>query len=186
MFETLKQKWNDNGLFILAILSILFILILALLRIGKKGTYDKNRYDIIFMPSLKLQSQKQPNKESNKESTGELLCRAYLERKFKRKFDKIRPDFLKNPVTGGYNLELDCYCPELRLAVEYNGAQHYKFIPHFHKNKEAFTNQKYRDEMKRVKCRENNIVLIEVPYTVAHDQISSFLEQKLSQLGYLD
>lgn len=183
LFETLKQKWNDSGLFILAMLSIAFILLLALSRIGKKGTYDKNRYDIIFT-SVKTPAVQKSHPV--RESTGELLCRDYLERKFNRKFDKIRPDFLKNPVTGGYNLELDCYCPSLRLAVEYSGAQHYKFIPHFHKNKEAFTNQKYRDEMKRVKCRENKIVLIEVPYTVSHDQIASYLEQKLKQFGYFD
>ncbi len=36
-----------------------------------------------------------------------------------------------------FNLEIDCYSPKLKLGVEYNGAQHYKFIPHFHKNKEA-------------------------------------------------
>ena len=53
------------------------------------------------------------------------------------------------PVTGGnFNLELDCFNKELRIGLEYNGVQHYKYVPYFHKNKEAFLNQKYRDDMK--------------------------------------
>ncbi|NQZ58906.1 MAG: carbohydrate-binding protein [Lentisphaeraceae bacterium] len=53
---------------------------------------------------------------------------------------------MRNPVTGGsHNLEIDCYNDELRIGVEYQGRQHYSFNPRFHKNKEAFRNQQYRD-----------------------------------------
>ena len=103
---------------------------------------------------------------------------------FKRKFDKDRPNFLRNPVTGGdFNLELDCFDPELKIAVEYNGIQHYEYIPFFHKNKEAFLNQKYRDDMKRRICRENGIVLIEVPYTTKLEDIKGFIEKELKRNG---
>ncbi len=64
------------------------------------------------------------------------------------------------------------------------GAQHYKFIPHFHKNKEAFRNQQYRDELKRRMCDDNNVTLIEVPYTVK--DIPTYLYNKLKPLGYLN
>ena len=95
-----------------------------------------------------------------------------LENAFDRSFGKARPNFLNNPVTGGnFNLELDCYNPELKLAVEYNGVQHYKYTPHFHKNNEAFLNQKYRDELKRRMCKDNMITLIEVPYTIMVENI---------------
>ena len=69
------------------------------------------------------------------ESKGEKECRKVLENLFNKPFSKSRPDFLRNPVTGGnFNLELDCYNQELSLAVEYNGIQHYKYVPYFHRN----------------------------------------------------
>ena len=93
---------------------------------------------------------------------------------------------MRNPVTGGdFNLELDCYDPELGIAVEYNGVQHYKFIPFFHKNKEAFLNQKYRDDMKRRICKDNGILLIEVPYTVKTEDIKSFIQKSLMINGII-
>lgn len=184
IFEKLKKlraDWEEYGLFLLAIGSIIFIIVYALLRIGKKGSYDENRYTVIVPKNSVLPYK---HHQPRKDSTGELVCRSYLESRFGCSFKKARPDFLKNPVMGGYNLELDCFNPRLRIAVEYNGAQHYKFIPYFHRNKEAFANQKYRDEMKRVKCRENGITLIEVPYNVSHDKIPTYLERELLKFGF--
>jgi Iridoviridae Uvr/REP helicase len=123
--------------------------------------------------------------EDQKDSKGEIECRKFLETIFQKPFTKARPDFLKNPVTGN-NLELDCYNRELKLAIEYNGQQHYKFSAHFHKNVEASTNQKYRDELKRRMCLENGINLIEVPYTIKLNDIGAFLHLRLRQLGYLE
>ena len=172
MCKYLFDKWDQYGFEILAYISIVILIILAFCRIGKKGTYSKKFY---YVPSKSKQSQKP------KDSKGELICRGFLEQKYGVPFSKARPKFLQNPVTGGiYNLELDCYNPELKLAVEYNGIQHYKYIPYFHKNKEAFLNQKYRDEMKRTKCKENGIRLIEVPYDVAHSDIEAYLENVLN------
>lgn len=118
-------------------------------------------------------------------SKGERRVQSFLQRTFQRPFEKQRPKFLSNPVTGGnYNLELDCYNEELRLAVEFNGRQHYEYVPFFHRNKEAFLNQKYRDEMKRQRCYDRGIVLIEVPYT-EEPRVESFLRQKLREYQHL-
>jgi len=121
-----------------------------------------------------------------KESKGESECRYVLEKIFRKPFKSSRPDFLRNPVTGGrFNLELDCYNPELNLALEYNGIQHYKFIPYFHRNHEHFINQKYRDDLKRRLCKDNGITLIEVPYTVKLHDIASFLQKECKLNGFL-
>lgn len=119
-----------------------------------------------------------------KESKGEIECRRALEKILKKPFTKARPDFLRNEVTGGvYNMELDCYNSDLKIAVEYHGQQHYKFVPYFHKNRDRFMHQRYRDVLKRKLCEENGITLIEVPYTVNVNDIESFLRKKLVEIA---
>lgn len=119
---------------------------------------------------------------SSRDSKGEVECRRVMELIYGLPFNKARPDFLRNPVTGNnYNLELDCYNPKLKIAVEYNGVQHYKYTPFFHKNKEAFLNQKYRDDMKERICKENGVRLIQVPYSVPIEGIHSYLINELEK-----
>jgi hypothetical protein len=74
----------------------------------------------------------------------------------------IRPDFLKNPETGR-NLELDMFDPETKIAIEYNGSQHYEDNTKFNNN---FKEQQYRDSLKKKLCQDIGIILIIVPYTV--------------------
>ena len=180
MFDKIWGKWQDHGFEIILVFSIVAILILALFRIGKKGSWA-TKYT--YKPTqLKTRKRRGPPTESK----GEAECRRVLQNLFNKPFPKARPDFLRNPVTGNnFNLELDCFCIALKLAVEYNGQQHYKFSKFMHKNKDAFTNQKYRDELKRRMCRDNNITLIEVPYTVSVSDIENFIVDKLRKTGYL-
>lgn len=184
MFFKFKEIWEEYGFEILLGLSIAFILIYALWNkiTRKKGTWSNKQYYSI--PLSKSSNNNIYKRRPPQESKGELECRRVLQYLFKKPFYKARPDFLRNPVTGGnFNLELDCYDPELKIAVEYNGIQHYQYTPYFHKNKEAFLNQKYRDDMKRRICRENGIILIEVPNTVKLQDIKKFIEQELKKNG---
>lgn len=165
---------------------ILFLVIFGLYKLfkGDKGTWTKKKYYELLPYSTKPTPTPVVQKTSNKKmSKGEAECKRVLEQIFKKPFNNTRPDFLSNPVTGGKNLELDCYNEELKLAVEYNGIQHYKYSPYFHKNKDQLETQKYRDEMKRNLCRENNVTLIEVPYNIKHENIENYLVEKLRDYG---
>jgi very-short-patch-repair endonuclease len=94
-------------------------------------------------------------------------CQKALQDLYPRyQFEKVRPPFLRNPRTGR-NLELDFYCPELRLAVEFQGRQHYVYDKHFHKSQEDFYEQLERDRIKQELCTQHGIRLITVPYTVS-------------------
>ena len=104
-----------------------------------------------------------------KESKGERTCREYFERKFKKKFIRCRPVWLNG-------LELDVYNEELLLAFEYNGGQHYKYVPHYHKHDcNEFHGQIKRDVDKRKKCANRGIRLIVVP-DLSADAIPEFLD----------
>lgn len=180
MLKTIQNFWDNHGFEFLLVLSIIAILILALFRIGKKGTWSTS-YN--YSPT---NSKPTSQRRAPKESSGEKECRRVLQNIFNKPFKNCRPDFLRNNVTGGlFNLELDCYEPSLKLGVEYDGAQHYKYIPFFHRNKEAFRNQQYRDEIKQMLCKQNNVNLIRVPYTVKVDEIENFLKKRLSEIGYI-
>lgn len=191
MFEKFSNFWNNNGFEIILALCLGFLIIYGFYRFVTKG---KGKWDEIkdikniknysnnYVPPTYNQNKKKPPKESK----GEIECKRILEKIFNKPFNKIRPNFLNNPVTGGeFNLEIDCYNNDLRLGIEYSGRQHYEYIPFFHKNKEAFYNQKYRDELKRRICKDNNINLIEVPYTVKVEHIENYLVNELRRHGYL-
>lgn len=94
-------------------------------------------------------------------------------------FRKVRPYWLKSPYTQK-NLELDFYCDELKVAVEYDGAQHYKYNEFFHsKNPVKFIKQRQRDAFKTKRCKELGIKLIRIPYTMEKCNFHNFLVEQL-------
>ncbi len=72
-------------------------------------------------------------------------------------------DGLINPRTN-HKLRIDCYFKKSNIAIEYNGIQHYKNIPFFHNDKNSLEYQKYKDELKKDYCKNNNIKLIVISY----------------------
>ena len=172
---SINKIWNEHGFNILLGICLTFILVVGLYNIFKKktGTWDK-KYIYKQQTSPVVNKSNFNPRENKVESKGEKECRRVLEKIFNKPFPNHRPNFMKNEITNS-NLELDCYCDELKLAVEYNGIQHYKYIPYFHSNKDKFRNQQYRDYIKRNLCEKNGITLIEVPYTVKINDIEKYL-----------
>lgn len=114
------------------------------------------------------------------ESKGERKCREVMQLLYNKAFPKVRPQFLRNPETG-YLLELDCYCEDLKLAVEYNGSQHYMWPNYTNQSHENFIKQRRRDQLKVDLCDLNGVYLISVPYNVPLDQIEDYIIYYLPQ-----
>jgi hypothetical protein len=158
----------------LALASILLILVLKLLNLGQLEDEPH-----VYISWRTLPSTPRPRPDSRLEAA----TRAILEKTFSRPFPKVRPAFLQNAVTGGHHLELDCYNAELKLGVEVNGRQHYEYVPFFHRNKEAFYNQKYRDELKRRLCRDAGVRLVEIPYTVKEHDLAQYIAKYFNNIN---
>lgn len=177
--KSISNYWHNHGIKFLSVSFVFLIVLVAIIR-RMKGFQRKK---ISLTKAFKNLEEKYPQAFTAKpvnikwtgDSKGEIHCRSFLENKYKVSFPKVRPQFLKNPITNGSLLELDCYNSALQLACEYHGEQHYKFVPHFHKSYDAFLNQKYRDQLKRDLCKRNYVHLIEVPFYV---DIDSYLESE--------
>lgn len=138
----------------------------------------QNFFDNFFGVNYKPKTKKpRINKTENR-------CRRIIENIYGAPFPSIRPNWLQSPRTGR-NLELDCYNEKYGIALEYNGVQHYKFSPHFHKSKKDFYSQVHRDDWKRAKCKQKGIVLIEIPYWITPDNLESFIVKELKKQNKL-
>jgi hypothetical protein len=133
---------------------------------------QKVQKPIKALPSNQVQAQ--PSNNNRFHSKGQKLCCQIMEEIYGEKFVSIRPQWLKNPETGGL-LEIDCYNDKLKIGVEYNGIQHYVYPNIYHKSLTEFKNQVRRDQYKVKKCEENGVYLITVPYNIAQNKIKEFI-----------
>lgn len=181
----IKTFWNNYGWYFIIYGGLIALLFLWLYN-RNQGSFSLSFNDIlkkIFTPSTSYSIPK-PQIKQDRQSKGEKKCKEFLEYIFNKKFDKIRPYFLTNPITN-QPLELDCFNEELKLAIEYNGKQHYEYNKMMHQNsKHAFQNQQYRDHIKKELCEKHGIRLITVPYTIQEQDIPSFLYNELKKYGY--
>ena len=92
------------------------------------------------------------------EGKWEKIIRYFFENIFKAKFPKMKPEWLYELT--GHRLELDGYSKNLQIAFELNGPQHY--IPIY--GIEKLIKQRGFDDLKRKACKDQGIILIEIPY----------------------
>ena len=57
-------------------------------------------------------------------------------------------------------LRIDFFLPNLSLAVEVHGRQHYEFVKHFHGTKKQFAHAQNNDAAKARWCELNDIELV--------------------------
>ncbi len=111
----------------------------------------------------------------------ERICRGIFEALFQTLFPKVRPNWLRNE--RGNWMELDGYSKELGIAFEYHGIQHYEFNPFFHDKKSSFAQRQKDDQQRAEFCRAQGICLLEIPYTIQHKDIESFVRKASKEMG---
>ena len=113
-------------------------------------------------------------------SRGEKICCETMEKIYGVKFTTVRPTWLTNPETGK-PLELDCYNDELKIAVEYNGIQHYEWPNFTNQSQDEFIDQTRRDRLKLELCDQLGVYLITVPHTIQHNDIPKHIMSLLPE-----
>lgn len=77
----------------------------------------------------------------------------------------------------GERLRLDAYLPQLKLGFEYDGIQHFRYTPQWHRTKQEFEKAKERDKRKDELCFQQNISLVRIKYN--EDLSKDLLEEKI-------
>jgi hypothetical protein len=111
----------------------------------------------------------------------ERLVRHTLEILFGVPFKKHRPDWLRNTATGRL-MELDGLNPELRLAFEYQGPQHYRVLLPFKMDAARLESSQRRDEQKILLCKAHGISLLEIPYTVESEELPEWISNAIKNM----
>jgi very-short-patch-repair endonuclease len=94
-------------------------------------------------------------KLAKEKSLGALVLQAELEKMF--------PGFRIEAEYGiGERLRLDFYIPDLKVAFEFNGTQHYTYTPAFHTDEDGYRESISRDARKQELCSQAGILLIVV------------------------
>lgn len=147
----------------------------------------KKKYKFTPLGDIPKTSSKKTKKKKKKNKNEERV-REIFEDIFKVRFKTIRPDWLKNPATGK-NLELDGYNADIKtplgkgLAFEYDGQQHSKYTPHFHKHgPQQFLYQVKCDTWKDLQCKERGVLLVRIPSFVAYHDLERYTKDKLQRL----
>jgi len=83
---------------------------------------------------------------------------------------------------GGGNLSYDSFAIDYNLLIEYQGEQHEKYLPWFHKTIEDFEKQVEHDKRKKEYAEQNGYNLLEIWY-YDFDNIEEILESKIKELS---
>lgn len=193
---SLKPKRRDTNMgllryiFSFEVLGVLFLIAAAVyftLTNKKKGkivyTWERDLGDVNLSPVSRIKKKRKGWKGRGM-GKNEERCREIFQNIFGVPFPSVRPNFLKNPVTGK-NLELDGFNENVQtplgqgLAFEYDGIQHASYNPHYHgSNKDEFVYQCKKDSWKDLSCKEKGILLIRIPHFVPFDDLEKYIRMR--------
>lgn len=108
-------------------------------------------------------------------SQAENIIKGVLEARNIEYFIHYNFEWLK--TKDGNNMYVDFYLPSLNMVIEYDGEQHYKFVPYFHKTIENYNICKERDLLKENLLKKNGITVKRIIYS---DDILLELEKLLN------
>ena len=111
------------------------------------------------------------------QSLGEKFIQSLLEDRNIQYVSQYAIDIPKDIRKSGKAL-IDFYLPQYNTFIEYNGIQHYQYVPYLHNGDVInFTNQQKRDDYVKNYCKFNNIKFIEISYNMSDSEIITILNE---------
>jgi len=106
-------------------------------------------YKVDIRPSKWPRRESGESKSRFQEMVGDVISELYPQ-------DIVLEEFF----VPGDRLYIDFFLPRKSIAVEAQGAQHFKYNPHFHGTRENFKRSQERDRRKKLWCSLNGIRLV--------------------------
>jgi len=81
-------------------------------------------------------------------------------------------------------LRIDIFLPDISLAIEIQGIQHYEYSDFFHKNQLSFMESNIRDIEKKKTCKKMNIEILYIKYDCKNflKKVSLKIREKISKM----
>ncbi len=117
-------------------------------------------------------------------STSEETMRSILEDLTGKKWPSIRPTWLTSQETQ-HKLEIDCYCAEFKIGIEYQGAQHYT-TGKYAKTPQILADIQRRDREKLLLAAANGVQLIRIDHMYTSKDIPAMRAHLKSRLEELN
>lgn len=114
-----------------------------------------------------------------KDTTGEKLIQGLL-KKMGVQYTTQKTFYGCNNDKTDRMLPFDIYVPEFHTCIEYDGYQHFIPVERWG-GEETLKDTQYRDEIKNQYCKENDINLIRIPYTMDKVQIVDILNKNFNK-----
>ncbi len=111
------------------------------------------------------------------QSLSEKLFRIIMEKVFNCSFSSCWPLWMKSDKMRP--LQIDGYNEELKIGFEYEGKQHFKFVPYFHKIIEKFERLQFLDNYKKNVLKSRNIFMLYPTYKLKKENYLSFIHNKV-------
>ena len=141
---------------------------------GNKYKYDKTQYlntDVKVVITCPIHGDFTQRPDSHLSGCGcPKCCSSKGEKEVRNYLESNNINYIEQyPIRVNYSIRksgfvfVDFYLPEQNIIIEYNGEQHYKYIPYFHKGGYVkFARQQERDQFIRDYCQDLKIKLIEL------------------------
>jgi hypothetical protein len=93
------------------------------------------------------------------------------------------PKMIQDPEVGRFRF--DFWLPKLEIAVEYHGRQHYH-PPGWSDGQTVYIETTRRDRLKKAWCKDNEVPLLVIPYTVRRKDFGNCIQSKINRFTGAD
>lgn len=89
---------------------------------------------------------------------------------------------ISSPMATGKDLRFDYYLDQLRLAIEFDGAQHYHPVDFWDKGgKDEFANRRIYDKAKDEWCAHHGVSMLRLPYTLEVPELIAWIDKAINE-----